>query len=194
MSAQNQAYAQARIENFAGQFPSYRNVAEILLGAIEGGSDAVGQAITVLIRLAEGFALLYQKRIPFDVTLQLRKREAEVIGLLVAGAIAEADVSHTLEGARDLVEQLEAAERTRAAAQEKREADQAEQKIRLQAEQMSVGEIMKELDDAGLHLSLEGEKIIARGANLNLRHKLILNARRRDVTDAIRGREHATVI
>ena len=95
-------------------------MAEVLAGALEGAPDAVGAAMTSLMRIAEGFALLYQKKtISFDVTLALRKREAEVIGLLVAGAIAEADVTRVLEGARDLVEQLEVAERARVAAQDK---------------------------------------------------------------------------
>ncbi len=191
MDGQNQAYARARLQDFAGQFPSYRNVAEVLAGAIEGGADAVGAAMTVLMRMAEGFSLLYQKKtISLDLTLQLRKREAEVIGLLVAGAIAEADVSRILEGARDLVGELEAAERTRTAAQDQREAAQAEQRIIAEVQQLSVGELMGELDRAGLRLSLDGEKIVVRGS-LNLRHRIILTHRKRDVTLALEGREHS---
>jgi hypothetical protein len=194
MDLQNQAYARARLQDFAGQFPSYRNVAEVLAGAIEGGADAVGAAMTVLMRIAQGFAALYQtKTISFDVTLALRKREAEVVGLLFAGAIAEADVTRILEGARDLVGQLEVAERTRVAAEDRRQAEQAEQRIVAEVKQLSVGALLNELDSAGLRLNLDGEKIVVRGG-MNLRHRIILTHRKRDVTDAIRGREHAEVI
>jgi len=195
MSAQNTAYARARIQNFVGQFPAYVAVADILLAAIEGGADAVGQALTVLIRIAEGFALLYQKRrISLDLTLALRKREAEVIGLLVAGAIAEADVSRMLEGARDLVEQLEAAERARVAAQEKREAEQAEQKTRLLAAQMGVGEILADIERGGARLSLQGEQIVCSGGRLDVRQRIFVQTRRRDLILALEGRQQREVL
>jgi hypothetical protein len=193
MSAQNQAYARARIQNFAGQFPNYGSVADVLINAIESGSDrtldAVGQAMMVLNRIAEGFSLLHRKRITLDVTIQLRKREAEVIGLLVAeGGIAEADVSRILENARDFVEQLEAAERDRAAAQEKLELHQAEQKFRLEAERMGVGEALAACETAG-KASLDGDRIIVRGG-ANQRQRIIIQTRRRDLILALQGREH----
>ena len=93
----------ARGFRIRGPVPELQECGRSPSGAIEGGADAVGAAMTVLMRMAEGFSLLYQKKtISLDLTLQLRQREAEVIGLLVAGAIAEADVSRILEGARYL--------------------------------------------------------------------------------------------
>ena len=57
-------------------------------------------------------------------------------------------------------------------------------------QQVSVGELMGGLDRAGLRLSLDGEKIVVRGS-LNLRHRIILTHRKRDVTLALEGREHS---
>ena len=79
--------------------------------------------------------------------------------MAIAHAIAELDVTRILDNARDLLEELEKAERARAAAQEKRETEQFEQRIVAEAGQMSVGEILAAIEQNGVQLSLEGEQI-----------------------------------
>jgi hypothetical protein len=92
---------------------------------------------------------------------------------------------------RDVAESVERERR-----REMSEGAERDRKIMVEAETMNVGDLLREIEGRGARLALDGEQIVVRGGSLTDRQRVIMKLprMRRQLFDALRGREHMETV
>lgn len=128
---------------------------------------------------------------------RLRNKGLEAFATFVIAAISVAP-DHLLNSQINFLREFAESDRE-AVAEGMRRKEAAEQsaierRIVAQAEQMGVGEILADIEQRGARLSLQGEQIVCSGGTLDLRQRIFVQTRRRDLILALQGRDHVEVV
>jgi hypothetical protein len=157
------------------------------------------QKLTLLAEAEDELALTAQKVADTGgCAIRLRNKGLASLARFVLSAIIAAPdelVNQEIRKLRDFAEKDLAAAAEREQRRVAAEQSDAERRIVAEAEAMGVGEILAAVETNGARLELRGnDQIIIQGGSLNQRQRIFVNVRRRQILDALRGRQHAEVV